>query len=108
METLSKAIGRALRMELERRDLNAASFALRIGTSKSNLSRWTSGAVDMRTSQLELIANGLGIPASQLVALAESVRQEIVDADPLPAGAFSKGDLDLAADVDPDAKADED
>ena len=50
------------------------------------------------------VAAALGTDAPNLLAAA----QVAVDADPLPAGAFSKGDLDLAADVDPDAKADED
>lgn len=47
------------------------------------------------------VAEALGVSGSELFKAAE-------DADPLPAGAFSQGDLDLAADIDPDAKADED
>lgn len=98
METLTAAIARALRMELARHDMSAAEFAARIGTSKSNVSRWVNGTVEMRTSQLDLIATGLGMTAGELVTLAGSVRRTDSDADPLPPGAFTKGDLDLAAD----------
>lgn len=100
METLTEAIARALRMELARRDITAAAFAAQIGTSKSNVSRWTKGQVEMRTSQLELIAAGLDMSPSDLIALAESVRQVDPDADPIPRGEFTKGDLGLAAETD--------
>ena len=100
METLTAAIARALRMELARHDMSASEFAARIGTSKSNVSRWVNGSVEMRTTQLDLIARGLGMSPGDLVALADKVRRDD-DADPLPPDAFTKGDLGLAADVDP-------
>lgn len=104
METLTAAIARALRMELARHDMSASEFAARIGTSKSNVSRWVNGSVEMRTTQLDLIARGLGMSPGDLVALADKVRRDD-DADPLPPDAFTKGDLGLAADVDPDRGA---
>lgn len=100
MDTLTQALARALRMELARRDTSAAAFAAQIGTSKSNVSRWTKGQVEMRTTQLELIADGLDMTPSALMALAESVRQDDPDADPIAPDAFTKGDLGLAADTE--------
>lgn len=106
METLTAAIARALRMELARHDMSASEFAARIGTSKSNVSRWVNGSVEMRTTQLDLISRGLGMSPGDLVALADKVRRDAdADADPLPPDAFTKGDLGLAADVDLDKGA---
>lgn len=72
---------------------------------------WESGERVADISQLAAIALALGIDPTDFVQRISARVAEVhadFDADPLPAGAFSKGDLDLAADVDPDAKADED
>lgn len=107
METLTAAIARALRMELARHDMTASEFAAKVGTSKSNVSRWTNGSVEMRTSHLDLIARALDMSAAELMAVAESVRRSDLDEDPLPSGAFTKGDLGLAADIDPNAASED-
>lgn len=82
METLTEAIARAVRMELGRRNMTDAAFALSIGTNKSNVSRWTNGQVEMKASTIELLARGLGMTPAELVAMAEAVREDDALSDP--------------------------
>lgn len=107
----SEAAARTIRAERAAADLSQAAVIKAAGLSRSTYLRLESGERVADISQLAAIALALGIDPTDFVqrisARVAEVHADFV-ADPLPAGAFSKGDLDLAADVDPDAKADED
>ena len=98
--TLSQRLAREVRAEAARQNLTQSTLAERAGVNRVTLRRYFfTEERDAPMDAVFLVAKALGMSAGSLVQRAE-------DADPIALGGF--GDYDLAADVDPDAKADED
>lgn len=105
----SEAAARTIRAERAAAGLSQAAVIKAADLSRSTYLRLESGERVADISQLAAIALALGIEPTDFVErISARVAEVDMGADPLPPGAFTKGDLDLAADTDADAKARED
>ena len=97
----SEAAARTIRAERAAAGLSQAAVIAAAGLSRSTYLRLEAGERVADISQLAAIASALGIETTDFIGrISSRVADVDPDADPIPPGAFSKGDLDLAADED--------
>lgn len=100
----SEAAARTIRAERAAANMSQAAVISAAGISRSTYLRLEAGERVADISQLAAIATALGIETADFVQrVAGRVAEVDADADPIAPGAFSQGDLDLAADKDPEA-----
>lgn len=74
------AVGRAIRGAMAERRVSQMELAKRSGMSRSGLGKKLTGQTTITTSDLDTIADALGVSMADIVASAERIRETAVSA----------------------------